>query len=219
MCCNTVVWILFGTAGNAVFAPGTKHNVREFMFVQFICSGSRWRFSCSCNWGVFVVLHNRICGMLPFLVFSPRSPGYQQSVQLVQLVVHVSAPSFFALVPSQLSEDPSRTFDSHVSTQYSQLVSMVSHRKPKHPCGENTTVIPPSFIEDTAATGPPTSGDLIRDPHNTVLGHVRNEFLTMMLQEFATGSLELDSFAELRELHVHSRSLKDKHCGLHQNQP
>ena len=71
--------------------------------------------------------------MLLFLVFSPRSPGYQQSVQLVQLVVRVSAPSFFALVPSQLSEDPSRTFDSHVSIQYYQLVSMVSHRKPKHP--------------------------------------------------------------------------------------
>ena len=27
-----------------MFAPGTKHNVREFMFVQCICSGSRWRF-------------------------------------------------------------------------------------------------------------------------------------------------------------------------------
>ena len=93
---------------------------------------------------------------LLFLIFSPRSLGYQQSVQLVQMVVHVSAPSFFALVPSQLSEDPSRTFDSHVSIRYSQLVSMVSRRKPKHPV-ENTTVIPPSFIEDTAATGPSTS--------------------------------------------------------------
>ena len=60
MCCNTTVWIFFGTAGNTVFAPGTKHNVREFMFVQFFSSGSRWRFSCSCNWGVFDVLHSGI---------------------------------------------------------------------------------------------------------------------------------------------------------------
>ena len=78
--------------------------------------------------------------MLEFLVSSPQSRDSQQSVQLVQLVVHVSAPSFVALASSQLSEDPSRTFDSHVSVQYSQLVSMVSRRKPKHPMEK----IPPS---------------------------------------------------------------------------
>ena len=44
-----------------VFAPGTKHNVCESMCVQFFSSGSRWRFSCSCNWGVFFVLHSGIC--------------------------------------------------------------------------------------------------------------------------------------------------------------
>ena len=100
MCCNTAVWILFGTAGNAVFAPGTKHNVREFMFVQFICSGS--------------------------------------------------TPSFFALVPIQLSEDPSRTFDSHVSIKYYQLVSMASRRKPKHLVEK----IPQSFFRRSLRTQP-----------------------------------------------------------------
>ena len=59
-CVATTVWIFFGTAGNSV-CTGTKHNVCEFMFVQFFGSGSRWRFSCSCNWGVFVVLHGGIC--------------------------------------------------------------------------------------------------------------------------------------------------------------
>ena len=56
----------------------------------------------------------------------------------------------------QLSGDPSRTFDSHVSNRCFQQASMVSRRKTHAPCGENTTVVPPSFMEDTAATGPST---------------------------------------------------------------
>ena len=47
--------------------------------------------------------------------------------QVVQLVDHVSAPSFVALAPSQLSEDASRTYDdSHVSIRHTQLISMGS---------------------------------------------------------------------------------------------
>ena len=60
------------------------------------------------------------------------------------------------------------------------------------PCGENTTVIPPSFIEDTAATGPSTSVTWYVDSHNAVLSHVRDEFLTMMFKEFPTGRLKLN---------------------------
>ena len=111
MCNNTAVWILFGTAGNAVFAPGTIHNVREFMFVQFICSGRV--FSLFCTTGFADAVR---CLLLNRSVAS----------QVVQLVDHVSAPSFVALAPSQLSEDPSRTYDSHVSTRYTQLISMGS---------------------------------------------------------------------------------------------
>ena len=112
--------------------------------------GPRWEFSCSCNWGVFVVLHNRICGCWYSLSFLLNRWVTSGPVQLVQLVVHVSAPSFVALVTSQLSEDPFRTFDSHVSTRYSQLVSMASHHKPKRPVEK----IPPSFLRRSLRTRP-----------------------------------------------------------------
>ena len=79
--------------------------------------------------------------VVTFPVSSPQSRDYQQFFQLAQRVVHVSAPSHAALLPSQLSEDPSRTFDSHVSIRCFQLVSMVFHRKPKHPVEK----IPPSY--------------------------------------------------------------------------
>ena len=129
--------------------------------------------------------------MLVSPVSFPQSRDCQQSVQLVQLVVHVSAPSYVALSPSQLSEDPSRTFDSHVSVQCSQLVSMVSRHKPKHAVEK----IPPSFLRRSLRTQPQPAfdiSDLIRDSHNAVLSHVRDEFLTMMFKEFTTGRLELN---------------------------
>ena len=85
MCCNTAVWILFGTAGKcSVLHQERNTTCVSFMFVQFICSGSRWRFSCSCNWCIFVVLHNRICGCFHSLSFLLDSRDFQQSVQLVQ---------------------------------------------------------------------------------------------------------------------------------------
>ena len=184
MCCNIAVWIFFG---NAVFAPGTKHYVREFMFV-FICSGSRWRFVLL-QLGCLRCLAQQDLQMPPFLVF----------VQLVQLVVHVSAPSFFALVPSQLSEDPSRTFDSHVSVRYSQLVLLVSHRKPKHLWREYHS-------HSSAATGHCLGPCTERVSHHDAHG----------VHHWLSG---IGSCAELHELHVHSCCLTDKHCGLHQNQP
>ena len=45
-------------------------HVREFRFVQFICSGSRWRFSCSLQLGCLRCLAQQDLQMLVFLVFS-----------------------------------------------------------------------------------------------------------------------------------------------------
>ena len=138
-----------------VFAPGTKHNMREFCpdLQQWVQMGGFVLLRLEC----LRCLALQDLRMLVYPVSFPQSRGCQQSVRLVQRVVHVSTPSYVPLSPSQLSEDPSRTFDSHVSTRYSQLVSMASRHKPKRPVEK----IPPSFLRrslrDTAATGPSTS--------------------------------------------------------------
>ena len=102
-------------------------------------------FSCPCNRGFFVVLHDGIC---------LRSRGFQQSAQLVTRVVLSSAPSCGARSPHRLVANTSRTFDSHVSTRRIQQVSMVVSSQNRAPCGENTTVMPPSLAANETSFSP-----------------------------------------------------------------
>ena len=60
--------------------------------------------------------------------------------------------------------------------------------------------MPPSFMEDTAATRTFNISDLIRDSHARVLSRVRDKFLTMMLEELSAGRLELNLVLTLSHL-------------------
>ena len=118
------------------------------------------------------------------LVLSLQSRGFQQSVPNVQRVVLFSAPSCAAHSPN-----PPRTFDSHVLIKQ---VSMVIHRK--HMLLVVKTL--PSCLrrswEGHRCHRTFDINDLTRGSHDIVLSRARDKFLTMMLQELATGFLELD---------------------------
>ena len=148
------------------------------------CSGSRRRFSCSCNWGVFVVLHNRIYKCWCFLSFllnrgitsncSTCSTGCSRLSAIIRCTCSESA----------LGRSIQNVQISRLSSILPAGFNSVSYQT-QAPYWENTTVIPASFIDDSR-NRLFDIGDLIRDPHNTVLGHVRDEFFTMMFKEFTS---------------------------------
>ena len=149
MRCNTTVWISFGTAGNTLFAPGTRHNVCEFMFVQYSIVGPSGGFralatgvyslcctvgSCRC-WNSLSLLLNRGLTSNPFNLFNWLFMSQRHhSLHLIRISSRKIHPEGSILTFQ---------FDT-------QLVSMVSRRKPKSPVEK----IPLSFLRRSLRTQP-----------------------------------------------------------------
>ena len=98
--------------------------------------------STSCTF--FALRHHSggLSGRLGIQSLAYRNLEQNKATFFLSLDWCMSAPSCAAPSSSQLSEDPYRTFDVHVSIRCFQLVSMVFHRKPKHPVEKIPTVIP-----------------------------------------------------------------------------
>lgn len=172
--------------------------MRHFVFVQLSSSGSRWWFSCSFDWSLLIVLHDGIsrgCRLLSFLFNHGGSSNHFDLFHGLLLsqrhhVVHSSRVSSRKFHPERA------IFPLEIDATSRLQWCLVANQAP---CGENSTIVPPSFMEDTAATRPSTS----------VTWHVipmmscdmyGTSFAPLLLQEFTAGRLELDFALHLSHL-------------------